>query len=83
MRNRLHVLDVYVELDKKIPIGEFIRNLRDRDMELSNLQMERDSYMGNDVICFTVTLAGKKALSREVLLRTVTKLEGVRFAEEI
>ena len=52
-------------------------------MELSNLQIERDSYMGNDVICFTVTLAGKKALSREVLLRTVTKLEGVRFAEEI
>lgn len=83
MRNRLHILDVYVELDKKIPIGEFIRNLRDRDMELSNLQIERDSYMGNDVICFTVTLAGKKALSREVLLRTVTKLEGVRFAEEI
>lgn len=83
MRNRLHILDVYVELDKNIPIGEFIRNLRDRDMELSNLQIERDSYMGNDVICFTVTLAGKKALSREVLLRTVTKLEGVRFAEEI
>lgn len=83
MRNRLRILDVYVELDKKIPIGEFIRNLRDRDMELSNLQIERDSYMGNDVICFTVTLAGKKALSREVLLRTVTKLEGVRFAEEI
>ena len=83
MRNRLNILDVYVELDKKIPIGEFIRNLRDRDMELSNLQIERDSYMGNDVICFTVTLAGKKALSREVLLRTVTKLEGVRFAEEI
>lgn len=83
MRSKAHVIDVYVELDKEVPLGEFIRNMRERDIELSNLQVEKEFDMVNDIVCFTVTLKGKKAFVREVLVRTVTKMEGVRFVEEL
>lgn len=83
MRSKAHVIDVYVELDKTVPMGEFIRNLRDRDIELSNLQVEKEFDVINDVVCFTVTLKGKKTFARELLVRTVTKMEGVRFVEEL
>ena len=83
MRSKAHVIDVYVELDKKVPLGEFIRNMRERDIELSNLQVEKEFDMVNDIVCFTVTLKGKKTFAREMLVRTVTKMEGVRFVEEL
>ena len=83
MRSKAHVIDVYVELDKKVPLGEFIRNMRERDIELSNLQVEKEFDMVNDIVCFTVTLKGKKTFVREMLVRTVTKVEGVRFVEEL
>ncbi len=83
MRSKAHVIDVYVELDKKVSLGEFIRNMRERDIELSNLQVEKEFDMVNDIVCFTVTLKGKKTFVREMLVRTVTKMEGVRFVEEL
>lgn len=83
MRSKAHVIDVYVELDKEVPLGEFIRNMRERDIELSNLQVEKEFDMVNDIVCFTVTLKGKKTFAREMLVRTVTKMEGVRFVEEL
>ena len=83
MRSKAHVIDVYVELDKEVPLGEFIRNMRERDIELSNLQVEKEFDMVNDIVCFTVTLKGKKTFVREMLVRTVTKVEGVRFVEEL
>lgn len=83
MRSKAHVIDVYVELDKKVPLGEFIRNMRERDIELSNLQVEKEFDMVNDIVCFTVTLKGKKTFVREMLVRAVTKMEGVRFVEEL
>mgnify|MGYP006886429197 CR=1 FL=1 len=57
--------------------------MRDRDMELSNLQIERDSYMGNDVILLYGNACGEKGPIKGSITWTVTKLEGVRFAEEI
>ena len=83
MRSKAHVIDVYIELDKSVPMGEFIRNLRDRDIEPSNLQVEKEFDLVNDIICFTVTLTSKKSFAREVLVRTVTKMEGVKFIEEL
>ena len=83
MRRRARVIDVYVELDKSIPMGEFIRNLRDRDIDPSNLQVEKEFDLVHDINCFTVTLTSKKAFGREELVRTVTKMEGVKFIEEL
>ncbi len=83
MRSKAHVIDVYVELDKRVSLGEFIRNLRERDIELSNLQVEKELDMVNDMVCLTVTLKGKKTFAKEMLVRTVTKMEGVRFVEEL
>lgn len=83
IRRYTRVVDVYVELDKNIPLGMFLRNVRERDIELSNIQMEREDLLNDEFLTFVVTLHGKKMCERDLVVRTVRKIEGVRYLEEL
>ncbi len=83
MRRNTRMVDVYVELNKDVPLGEFLRNTRDKDIELSNLQVEHDNGLADDILAFIVTIKGKKQYGHDELLRTVRKLEGVAYLEEL
>lgn len=81
VRSKTQVIDVYVELDHSDSLGKFIRNARDRDLTLSNIQREPESGFGNDVLAFTVTVKGKQKMYQEELVRTIKKMEGVKYME--
>ena len=70
-------------LDKKVSLGDFLRNVRELDIELSNVQMEREGAFTGDVVSFIVTVHGKKHCKHDVLIRMIRKIEGVAYLEEL
>lgn len=81
MRSRTRVIDIYVELEQSVPLGSFIRNARDRDLQLSNIQREHDSGYGDEVVALIATVKGKSQMNQDQLVRILRKIEGVKYLE--
>lgn len=81
MRQNARTLDAYIELDRKIPIHQFIKNMRDLDLEISNLQLVGENDYAEETIPFTVK--SKKKFDHDVMMRTLRRVEGVRYIEEL
>lgn len=81
MRSRTRVIDIYVELDQTVSLGAFIRNARERDLQLSNIQREHDTGYGDEVLSLIATVKGKKKMNQDELVRVLRKIEGVKYLE--
>ena len=82
MRRNTRVVEVYVELNKKTSLGDFLRNMREMDIETSNIQLEHDEITGS-TLAFVVTLTGHKPHSHNNTLQTVREMKGVTYVEEL
>ena len=81
MRSRTRVVDVYIELDQSVSLGKFIRSLRERELEVSNIQREHDIAYGDEVLSFTATVKGQKKTNQAELVRLLKKQDGVKYLE--
>lgn len=81
VRSKAGEIEVYIELEKEMTLGKFLRNLRDRGLEMSNLQRETDGAFGDEVLAFVVTIRGKERIFQQELARIVRKIEGVKYME--
>lgn len=81
MRSKTQIIDVYLELDQSISLGVFLRNCRDRDIVVSNIQKEHDSGYSDEVFAFIATFKGKQRMKQDELVRSLRKLEGVKYIE--
>ena len=87
MDNKMHSktkrMDVYVELCGSCTLGDFLHQVRDSGMEVSNVQRESSAYRENDSRAFTATLFTKKRFRHAELLEKVSAIRGVLFLEEL
>ena len=81
VRSRTRMVDVYIELDQNVSLGKFIRNLRERELEVSNIMREHDTAYSDEVLSFTITVKGQKKTHQEELVRILKKQEGVKYLE--
>ena len=81
MRSRTRMVDVYIELDQSVSLGKFIRTLRERELEVSNIQREHDTNYSDEVLSFTATVKGQKKTNQAELVRLLRKQEGVKYLE--
>ena len=85
--DRMHmkgrVFDIYFELSKGYPLGNFIRAVRSMDLELSSIRMESDVITSGDITAFTATIKAKRRVAHVGILAELNKLEGVDYIEEI
>ena len=81
VRSRTRMVDVYIELDQSVSLGKFIRNLRERELEVSNIMREHDTAYSDEVLSFTITVKGQKKTHQEELVRILKKQEGVKYLE--
>ena len=82
MRRNTRVVEVYVELNKKTTLGDFLRNLRSMDIEPSDIQLEHDE-MSSNTLSFVVTLKGNTPHSHNKTLSAVRDMKGVVYVEEL
>ena len=84
--NRLHrkskQLEAYIELST-ISLGDFLRTMRESDIEVSDVQREYGEEESDGVRSYIATLRGKKRLSHMELMEKVLTIPGVEFVEEL
>lgn len=82
MRRNTAVLTVYIELNADVPLGQFLREVREREIELSNVQMQTEATGERD-LGFLATVKRKKKEDKRTILSAIRELPSVQFLEEL
>ena len=86
MDNQLHrrsrQLEAYIELDA-ISLGDFLRTMREADIEVSDMQRESAEESSDGVRAYVATLKGKQRQNHQELMEKVLAIPGVKFVEEL
>ena len=84
--NKLHrrskQLEAYIELST-ISLGDFLRAMRESDIDVSDVQRESSEDESNGVRAYVATLKGKSRKSHTELMEKVLEIPGVVFVEEL
>ncbi len=83
MRTSTRFIDVYVELKTGIKLVNFLHELREKEIEMSNLQLEREPGVESDAIAFIVTLKGKAHNNHSEILYIIKLMDEVEYVEEL
>ena len=76
-------LEVYIELSSDAALGNLIRQLRQIDVEFSDMQLETDIIQESAARALIVTLTSKHRGNHASLLSQIRKIDGVTYLEEI
>lgn len=80
VRSHTQVIDVYLELDQSLSLGEFIRTARERDFEISNIQIEQENNQEN-VLALIATVRAKQKMHQGDIARVLQRFGGVQYLE--
>ena len=87
MDDRMHrstrVFELYVELRDTVPLGTFIRSVRDMDLEMTDIQFESDGALEPGVRAFLATMRSQKRQDHILVMENIRKLEGIIHVEEL
>ena len=76
-------LELYVELAREYPLGEFLRELRGRGIDISDIQQEQGAVSENGVRGYIVYLKQQKRQSHLELLEDLQSISGIVFTEKL
>ena len=87
MDNKMHrktkVLEVYVELDKACPLGDFLREIRARDIDVRDTVREHDFDSEDRNKAYFTTLKLQKRQNRITVIEDIRTIPGVVYLEEL
>ncbi len=85
--NRLHrnakVLEVYLELSKERSLGEFLRELRNKDIDIRDVQRELDSDSQDGSRSYFAILKLQKRQNHIGVVDDIRTIPGVVYLEEL
>ena len=87
MDNKMHrnakVLEVYVELSRALSLGDFLREIRDRDIEIRHTERDHDAEPENGVRAYLFNLKLQKRQNHIDVLDELREIPGVTYLEEL
>lgn len=83
LQSNARTIEVYVEMSQDFSVGDFLRELRLRNLELHELQREHDAHTEQGVRAYLATLRAQRRTSHIELLEDLTKIPGIHFIEEL
>ena len=83
LQRNARTIEVYVEMATDFSVGDFLRELRLRNLELHELQREHDAHTEQGVRAYLATLRAQRRTSHIELLEDLTKIPGILFIEEL
>lgn len=83
LQRNARTIEVYVEMATDFSVGDFLRELRLRNLELHELQREHDAHTEQGVRAYLATLRAQRRTSHIELLEDLTKIPGIIFIEEL
>ena len=85
--NRMHrkskVIEIYVELSAHLSLGEFLRQVRNMELEVGDVDREYDFDPETGDRAYVATLKAKNRRDRVELLEKLHSLPGVKYLEEM
>ena len=87
MDDRMHrknrVLEVYLELSSEISLGDFLRQVRLQEIEISDVQREQDSDADADTRAYIALMKTKKRSDHLDIVEKLQNIPGVVYLEEL
>ena len=77
------VIALYFELSEGYPLGEFMRAVRNMELEMFDIRMESDGALSDGSSAFIATVKSKHRREHTGILSKLGKLEGVVYLEEV
>ena len=87
MDNKMHrnnkVIEIYVELEKNYPLGDFLRDVRAKEIEVRDTMREQEGEMEGGVRAYFSTLKLQKRQNHLEIIDELRQLSGVACIEEL
>ncbi len=87
MDNRMHrnakVMEIYVELSNDCTLGEFLRQVREKDIEVHDTAMEREAEIEDGSRAYFATLKLQKRQNHFAVIENIRTIPGVTYLEEL
>lgn len=87
MDNKMHrktkVLEIYVELEKECPLGDFLREVRAKDIDVRDTMREHDSDGEDGTRAYISTLRLQKRQYHVEIIDDIRTIPGVTYLEEL
>ena len=83
MHTKTRVVEVYVEISSSLSLGDFIRALRDMDLEIQHVQMEQEGALEAGTRGMLATLRSPKRCNHLILIDQIKTIKGVTYLEEL
>ena len=87
MDNRMHrktkVLEVYIELGKSLSLGDFLRAVREMDIDVQNIQREHDVENDDGTRAYLSIMKLQKRQNHIEVMDNLRSIDGVVYLEEL
>ena len=87
MDNRMHrktkVLEVYIELGKALSLGDFLRAVREKNIDVQNIQREQDVENDDGTRAYLSILKLQKRQNHIEVIDDIRTISGVVYLEEL
>jgi putative Mg2+ transporter-C (MgtC) family protein len=81
MRMHSKVVEIYVELSGKINLGDFMRKIREMDIDIDNVRTENEAGFEAGKHAYIMVLKSRQKRSHEELFQSIREIEGVAYVE--
>ena len=87
MDNKMHrktkTMEIYVELDRTYPLGDFLRDVREKDIEVRDTMREQDADTEDGIRAYFTTLKLQKRGNHIDVIDDLRTLPGIVCIEEL
>ncbi|MBO4679166.1 MAG: MgtC/SapB family protein [Lachnospiraceae bacterium] len=81
MRKTSKVVEAYVELTPSISLGDFMRKIREMDLEIDNVRTEYESSFEEGKHAYILILKSKQKRNHDTLFQSIRDIPGVSYVE--
>ena len=83
IRNYSNIVEVYLEMDGKKTLGDFLTYARELQFNVFNIQVNKNKYSKNRELSVVLTLESQTRRTQEEMLAAIGEIEGVSFVEKL
>ena len=83
MHKKNRVLEVYLELSSDISLGDFLRQVRQQEIDVSDIQREQESDAEAGIRAYIALIRIKKRLDHVNITEMLQSIPGVVYVEEL
>lgn len=83
IRRHASIVELYLEFDAKRPMSEFLNYIRQQEMDVVDLQINKSKIAKNITQCALLSVESQKKRSHVEILELIRGAPGVQFMEEL